>query len=148
MSGVDESRFEYVTYIRADAPQLWHALTSPEMMEEYWFGMHAESAWEPGAPWRLIFADGSLADTGEVLEAEPPRRLVLKWRNEFRPALKEEGFSRCVFALEELAGAVKLTVTHTMAVPESKFIEGVANGWPRILANLKSLLETGDVVQV
>jgi len=146
MSGADESRFRYVTYIRASAEQLWDGLTNPEFMAQYWFGMHAESIWEVGADWRLVFADGRLADTGEVLEAAPPHRLVLKWRNEFRHELKEEGFSRCVFEIEEMPGAVKLTVTHTIPVVESKFIAGVANGWPRIISNLKSLLETGDVV--
>jgi hypothetical protein len=70
---------------------------------------------------------------------------VLKWRNEFRPELKSEGYSRCTVELEPVAGAVKLTVTHVMDRAESKFIEAVSGGWPRILSNLKSLLETGSI---
>jgi hypothetical protein len=71
---------------------------------------------------------------------------VLKWRNAFRPELTAEGYSRCVFDLEPHDGAVKLTVTHTVDRPDSKLVEAVSGGWPRILSNLKSLLETGEIV--
>ena len=98
-----------------------------------------------GSSWRLVFPDGRVADTGEIAEIDPPRRLVLKWRNEFRPELKSEGYSRCTVELEPLPGAVKLTITHVMDRAESKFIEAVSGGWPRILSNLKSLLETGSI---
>ena len=108
--------------------------------------MHQETDWKPGSPWRLVFADGRIADTGEVVESDPPRRLVLKWRNEFKPELKSEGYSRCTFELEQVGDAVKLTITHEMDRAGSKFIEAVSGGWPRILSNLKSLLETGEVV--
>ena len=107
--------------------------------------MHAESEWTAGSSWQLIFADGRVADTGEIVEVDPPKRLVIKWRNEFRPELKAEGYSRCTMQLDPVEGAVKLTVTHEMDQPGSKFIEAVSNGWPRILSNLKSLLETGGV---
>jgi len=60
--------------------------------------------------------------------------------------LKFEGYSRCTIDLEPMAGAVKLTITHVMDRPESKFIDAVSGGWPRILSNLKSLLETGEIV--
>ena len=146
MTSASATTFVYVTYIRTTPPALWEALTSPAFTKQYWFGMHQESDWTVGSSWRLVFADGRIGDTGEIIEADPPRRLAIKWRNEFRHELKEEGFSRCVFEIEEMPGAVKLTVTHTIPVVESKFIAGVANGWPRIISNLKSLLETGDVV--
>ena len=80
------------------------------------------------------------------MEIDPPRRLVLRWRNEFRPELKAEGYSRCVIDIEPAGGAVKLTITHTMDQDKSKFIDAVSGGWPRILSNLKSLLETGKIV--
>jgi uncharacterized protein YndB with AHSA1/START domain len=137
-----------VTFIRTTPDRLWSALTSAEFHEEYWFGMHCESEWKVGSPWKLLFADGRVADTGEVVEADPPRRLVIKWRNEFKPELKAEGYSRCTFELEPVVDtdAVKLSITHEMDLPGSKFIEAVSGGWPRILSNLKSLLETGDIV--
>ena len=140
------STFLYVTFIRATPEQLWAALTSPDIMKQYWFYMHQESDWKPGSPWRLLFADGRIADTGEILEADPPRRLVIRWRNEFMPELKAEGPARCTYEIEPVEGAVKLTVTHAMDRPNTQFIEAVSNGWPLILSNLKSLLETGQIV--
>jgi uncharacterized protein YndB with AHSA1/START domain len=80
------------------------------------------------------------------LEIDPPRRLVLRWRNEFRPEMKAEGFSRCVVEIEPVGEVVKLTITHAMDRDQSKFIDAVSGGWPRILSNLKSLLETGRIV--
>jgi Activator of Hsp90 ATPase homolog 1-like protein len=71
---------------------------------------------------------------------------VLKWRNELRPELKAEGYARCMIEVEPVSGAVKLTITHTMDRAGSKLIEAVSGGWPRILSNLKSLLETGQIV--
>jgi uncharacterized protein YndB with AHSA1/START domain len=114
--------------------------------------MTAECDWKPGSPWRLKFEDGRTADTGEVLEAVAPKRLVLKWRNEFKPELKAEGYSRCTMEIEmadyypDFGGkAVKLTITHELEGEGTKFIEAVSGGWPKVLSNLKSLLETGAI---
>jgi len=145
MTDAAGTTFVYVTFIRTTPEQLWAALTSPDFMKKFWFGMHHETDWKAGSSWRLVFPDGRVADTGEIVEIDPPRRLVLKWRNEFRPELKSEGYSRCPVELEPLAGAVKLTVPHVIDRAESKLIEAVSGGWPRILSNLKSLLETGSI---
>ena len=145
MSG---SRFVYVTYIRTTPERLWAALTQPEFTRAYWVGTHMECEWRPGSPWRLVFQDGTLADSGEVLECVPPHRLVLKWRNEFRPELKAEGHSRCTIEIELDRDAVKLTVTHEIDRPDSKFIDAVGGGWPKILSSLKSLIETGQALEV
>jgi uncharacterized protein YndB with AHSA1/START domain len=141
-----KSSFVYVTFIRAMPERLWSALTTADFMKEYRFGMHIETEWKRGAQWELLFPDGRVADTGEILEFDPPRRLVLKWRNEFRPELKAEGYAQCTMELEPAPNAVKLTITHSIDRPESKVIEAVSGGWPRILSNLKSLLETGEAV--
>jgi uncharacterized protein YndB with AHSA1/START domain len=135
-----------VTFIRTTPQQLWEALTSPEFVQKYWFGVLPQTDWRTGSSWCLLFPDGRTADTGELIEVDPPRRLVIKWRNEFKPELKAEGYSLCTMQLEPTAGAVKLTITHVMERPDSKFIEAVSGGWPRILSNLKSLLETGEIV--
>ncbi|HEX3995021.1 MAG TPA: SRPBCC family protein [Acetobacteraceae bacterium] len=135
--------FVYVTFIRTTPETLWSALTTPEFTRQYWFGMHQESDWSVGSPWRLVFADGRTADAGEIIEVDQPRRLVIKWRNEFREELKAEGYARCVFDLESIGEAVKLTITHSMERDDSQLIGAVSGGWPRILSNLKSLLETG-----
>jgi uncharacterized protein YndB with AHSA1/START domain len=146
MTGIPASTFTYVIFIRTTPEQLWSALTSPAFMKTYWSGMHFETDWKKGAAWRLVFPGGRVADAGEIVEIHPPKRLVLKWRNEFRPELRSEGYARCSIELEPRDAAVKLTVTHLMDRPKSKLIEAVADGWPRILSNLKSLLETGRVV--
>lgn len=141
-----ESSFIYVTYIKTTPGELWTALISPEFTRKYWFGIRQESEWKPGASWKMIFPDDRVADAGEVVECEPSRRLVLKWQNQFRPELKEEGYSRCVLELEPKDDVVKLTITHTIERENSKFIQAVSQGWPSILSNLKSLLETGKVI--
>ena len=83
-----KTTFVYVTYIRTTPEKLWQALTTPEFIRQYWFGSVAESDWTAGSPWRLLFDDGTVADTGEILEAVPGQRLVIKWRNEWKPELK------------------------------------------------------------
>ena len=149
---MSKPKFVYVTYIRSTPEKVWQALTDQQMIRKYWFGMTAECDWKPGSPWRLKFEDGRTADSGEVLEAVPPKRLVLKWRNEFKPELKAEGYSRCTMEIEladyypDFGGkAVKLTITHELEREGMKLIEAVSGGWPKVLSNLKSLLETGDV---
>jgi uncharacterized protein YndB with AHSA1/START domain len=141
-----ETKFVYVTFIRTAPKRLWEALTSAEFTKQYWFGTHQDTDWKPGSPWRLVFADGRVAEAGEIAEADPPKRLVIKWRNGWKPELKAEGFSFCTFMLEPANGAVKLTITHTIGRADSKLIEAVSGGWPKILSNLKSLLETGNFV--
>ena len=140
-------KFVYVTYINTTREKLWDALTQPEFQRVYWFGTVLESSWKQGAPWKMVSASGTVSDTGEILEAERPSRLVIKWRNEFRPELKAEGYSRCTFEIEASGAATKLTVRHEIDATASKFIEAVSGGWPRILSNLKSLLETGKIVE-
>jgi uncharacterized protein YndB with AHSA1/START domain len=139
-----ESRFVYVTYIRTTAEKLWEALLQPEFTKKYWSGTWQESDWQKGSSWKLMKPDGQLADSGTVEEIEKPKRLVLRWRNEFRPELNAEGHSRCTIELVPEGDTVKLTITHTMDRGSSKLIEGVSNGWPKILASLKSMLETGE----
>lgn len=146
MGNETASTFVYVTFIRTTPEALWTALTDPAVMRQYWFGMHQETDWKAGSPWRLVFPDGRVADSGEVVEVDRPRRLVLKWRNEFRPELKAEGYAVCTYELEPVGEAVKLTVTHGMAGPNSQFIQAVSGGWPQILSNLKSLIETGETI--
>ncbi|HTT00602.1 MAG TPA: SRPBCC family protein [Steroidobacteraceae bacterium] len=138
--------FVYVTYIRTTPQKLWSALTDVETMKQYWFGTRCESQWTAGSSWKMVSSDGQIFDDGEILEAEPPRRLVIRWQHQNRPELKEEGESRCTIELEPSGAAVKLSITHTIERDPSKFIAAVSGGWPKILSNLKSLLETGAVV--
>ncbi|MBS0528064.1 MAG: SRPBCC family protein [Proteobacteria bacterium] len=142
---MSKPEFVYVIYIKTTAEKLWNALTDPDTNTKYWFGAHQESDWKAGSSWKIVFADGSVADTGEIVEIDPPKRMVIRWRNEFRPELKAEGYSRCTTQIEPADGAVKLTITHALDGDGTKFIAAVSGGWPLILSNLKSLLETGDI---
>jgi uncharacterized protein YndB with AHSA1/START domain len=137
------SKFVYVTYIRTTPQKLWDALTKPEFIRQYWFNMTQESEWKAGASWKMLFSDGRIADQGQVLEIDPPRRLVLRWHNEFRPELKAEGAAQCTYEIERDGEMCKLTIRHEIAAEPSKFIEAVSTGWPKILSSLKSMLETG-----
>jgi uncharacterized protein YndB with AHSA1/START domain len=139
-----ESQFVHVTYIRATAEKLWQALTEPEFTRRYWFDTTQESERNPGASWRIIFADGRTADSGKIVEIDALRRLLLTWRHELDAGMRAEGYSRLSYELEQQGEAVKLTVRHEMTKSGSKFIEAVSTGWPPILSSLKSLLETGE----
>ncbi len=139
-----DSRFVYVTYIRTTPEKLWKALIDPEFTRQFWVGTWQECEWKVGASWKMMIPDGRVADSGEVVEINPPKKLVLSWRNEFRPELREEGYSRMTYTLEPQDEVVKLTILHEIAKPESKFILAVSNGWPHLLSSLKSMLETGE----
>ena len=139
------STFVYVSYIRTTPEVLWSALTDVEFMKQYWFGMHCECAWTTGSSWKLVSSTGQVFDSGEIVEADPPRRLVIRWRHQNRPELTAEGDSLCTMELAQEGAAVKLIITHSIERDPSKFIDAVSGGWPKIVSNLKSLLETGSV---
>jgi uncharacterized protein YndB with AHSA1/START domain len=138
--------FVYTTYIRTTPDKLWAALTGPEFMKQYWFGMHIASDFQAGAPWRLLSDEHRTMDDGAVVEADPPRKLVLRWRNRWNPELEAEGDTLCTMTLQPEGDTVRLQVVHESEHPSSRLIEAVSGGWPKILSNLKSLLETGAVI--
>jgi uncharacterized protein YndB with AHSA1/START domain len=141
------SRFLYVTYIRTTETKLWDALTKPEFVRQYWFGFKADSSWKKGSSWALVSPDGNTMDAGEILEVEPPKKLVIKWQHQSRPELREEGFSRATFEISAQGDTVRLTVTHEIDKTPSQLIDAVSSGWPAILSSLKSLLETGHALE-
>lgn len=140
---MESNRFVYVTYIRTTPEKLWEALLKPEFTRQYWFGITLVSDWKKGAPWKMVFSDGTSGDGGEVVEIEPEKRLVLRWRSDRTPELKAEGYSQCTMEIEQVPGSVKLTVLHEIETPKSKLLESVSGGWPKVLSNLKSFLESG-----
>lgn len=142
-----ESEFVYVTYIRTTPEKLWQALTEPEFTRKFWVGTVQECAWKVGASWKLMAPGGRVADAGEVVEIDPPRKLVLTWQNHLFPELTDEGYSRMTYELKATGATVKLTVTHTMDRKDSELVKKVSTGWPHLLASLKSLLETGEALE-
>jgi uncharacterized protein YndB with AHSA1/START domain len=147
MTATPQSKFVYVTYIKTTQDRLWEALTTREFMVQYWLGNHPEADWRAGGPWKIVRPNGQPTDSGEILEFEPKKRIAIKWLNEWSEALKAEGYSKCIMEIEPAGKpgeeSMKLTVTHTMERAESQLIVAVGGGWPLILSNLKSLLETG-----
>lgn len=138
------SSFVHVTYIRTTPEKLWAALTQPEFTRRYWAETWQESQWKAGADWRLMIPDGRIGDIGKILEIDPPNRLVIEWSIDFQPDLKAEGPTRVTYLLEPAGTAVKLTLMQETPVPDSKIIGAMSQGWPHLLASLKSLLETGE----
>lgn len=140
------STFVYVTYIRTTPEKLWTALTTDAALQrQYWFGCHCASEWVTGAPWKLINGDGVVMDAGEIVEANRPHKLVIRWAHQHKPELAAEGPSVCTMELVQDVGAVKLSIHHTIERDESKLVGAVGGGWPKVLSNLKSLLETGAI---
>jgi uncharacterized protein YndB with AHSA1/START domain len=144
---MEKSTFVYVTFIRTTAEKLWEKLTLTGVAREFFWATVMESELKVGCAWKQVAPDGTLVDSGEVVEIDAPKRLVLTWRHEMRAEMNEEGYSRMTYELEPKGDMVKLTVLHEMDKGQSKFIEAVAGGWPIILSSLKSLLETGESLE-
>jgi uncharacterized protein YndB with AHSA1/START domain/DNA-binding transcriptional ArsR family regulator len=137
--------FVYVTYIRATAEQVWQALTNADLTAHYW-GHANVSDWEPGSPWEHRRTDGSGAVdvVGKVIKAEPPTELVITF-DDAPDAEVPRDPSVVTFLIEPHQDIVRLTVTHEN-LPNVEMLGGISRGWPAVLANLKSLLETGEVL--
>jgi uncharacterized protein YndB with AHSA1/START domain len=143
-----KDKFVYVTYIRSTPQKIWEALTKPEFCKQFWFGVILDSEWKTGSPWKMVFADGTVSDEGEILESDRPNRLVLKWQHRLFPEMKAEGWSRCTFDITKEGDLSKLSVVHEIDREHSKVIEGVSGGWPKILSSLKTFLESGKPLQI
>src|SRR3954449_13508508 len=155
---VNEPSFVYVNYIRTTPERLWRALTEPAFTERYW-GMVFHTDWKPGSRYvPTQFGLTIVDDEQVVLEAEPYRRLSYTWHavtpewatavnlsDEVRDRLAAEPRSRVTFEIEPLDDEqVKLTVVHDGLAPDGALGGMISNGWPRVLSNLKPLLETGE----
>ncbi len=133
----------FETYIRTTPDALWRALTSGEWTRRYFFKTAVESDFKPGSPFRYIGEDGKVNVDGTVIEADEPRKLVLAWTFQYDPELSAEGPSRLTFEIEPQGPVCKLTVVHEFE-PGTKGFDHVLSGWPKILSGLKSVLETGQ----
>jgi len=156
---MDKPTFVYTTYINTTPERLWRALTDPAFTGRYW-GATFSTDWQKGSPmtWDML---GLHFESPEqvVLESDPPRRLSYSWHT-FTPELAEslslgeevaaglaaESRSRVTFDIEPLGDVCKLTVVHDGFDEGSTAASMVSLGWPRILSDLKTLLETGETM--
>jgi uncharacterized protein YndB with AHSA1/START domain/DNA-binding transcriptional ArsR family regulator len=154
-----DTEFVYTTYINTTPERIWQALTDPAFTRRYW-GATLQSDWKEGSTMTWEQAGVTITDPAQVvLESEPYRRLAYSWHtftpefaaafgfsDEFLARVATERRSKVTFTIEPLGPMVKLTVVHDDFDPGSTVLEGISEGWPSILANLKTLLETGDTL--
>jgi uncharacterized protein YndB with AHSA1/START domain len=135
----------YEVFVKATPEQVWDAITRPEWTERYFYGTRAEYDLRRGGAFRSVGAEsGDAMVDGEVLEVDPPRKLVQTWRFLYDEQLTAEGFTRVTWEIGEVEhGVTKLTVIHELD-GAAKTAEHVAGGWSYILSGLKTLLETGE----
>jgi uncharacterized protein YndB with AHSA1/START domain len=140
---MDKPQFVYVTYIATSPEKLWKALIDPAMTTKYWQHVNV-SDWKPGSRWEHRGADKEreLKLVGKVIESSPARRLVLTWAFPADEA-REEKHTRVTFEIEPIGDVVRLTVTHDRLEPDSKMLDGITKGWPKVLSSLKTMLEVG-----
>ena len=149
--------FVYKTYIKTTPEQLWRALTEPAFTKRYW-GVALVSDWNAGSTVTWELPKLTIADDEQVvLTSEPPHRLSYTWHTvtpefvaaygadqDFLAKASKERRSKVTFEIEPVGEMVKLTVTHDAFDPGSVVLAGVSQGWPPIIASLKTLLETGE----
>jgi uncharacterized protein YndB with AHSA1/START domain len=147
----------YRVYIKATPEAIWNAITNPEWTQKYGYGGRAEFDLRPGGSYRGFASEAIKAHggpdvmvDGEVVEADPPRKLVQTWRPLWDPEMVAEGFKRLTWEIEAGEGGVTtLTVTHELdrapktAAQVSGKIPDAGGGWSFVLSDLKTLLETG-----
>ena len=139
----------YSVFIRATPEQVWDGITKPEFTARYFYGSVIDSTWQKGAAYAGWAADRSQQYVdGEVLEADPPHKLVTTWRALYDPETAAEPFSRVTWEIEPAGGHVtKLTVVHDELEAAPKTAANVAGGWSYVLSGLKTLLETGEPLE-
>jgi uncharacterized protein YndB with AHSA1/START domain len=146
-TSIEEAVMEKVfeIYIKTSPERLWEAITSSELRARYSFGVGCQTDWVPGSRWEGVHpkAPGPISH-GEVLEVDPPRRLVQSFQALWSEEVEAAGTSRVTWEIEPVADSCRLTVVHD-ELPEHVNNE-IYGGWPMILSGLKTLLETGETL--
>lgn len=144
----EKTSFVYVTYIRSTPEKVFEAITKPEIARRYW-GHENVSDWKPGSTWEHVRADEqrNVELIGKVVEVSPPTRLVITWANASQVS-DPASYSRVSFDIVAYEEMVRLTITHDELEAGSGMAMGIQKGWPIVLSSLKSLLETGQAIDV
>lgn len=143
-SMAENSTHVFVIFIRTSPERLWQALTDGTMTRQYYFGSSVESTWEPGSTYRYPNPAGGLYLEGEVLECDPPHRLVTTFRPQWLAEGEQLPPSQVSWEIEALGDSCKLTLTHSNLDPSHPETAGIREGWARIISGLKTVLETGE----
>jgi uncharacterized protein YndB with AHSA1/START domain/DNA-binding transcriptional ArsR family regulator len=130
----------YEVFIRTTPERLWRALTDGEITRQYYYGARVESDWQPGSSYAYRGPDGGSMIDGEVVESDPPRRLVTT----FRAAWADGSISTVTWEIAPAGEVCKLTLTHEGLDTATPLGQNVRDGWARIISGLKTLLETGE----
>lgn len=138
----------YQIYIRTTPEKLWQAITDPAMTQQYFYETAVESTWKRGGPLNRRRADGSPVLEGEVLEIDPPRRLVHTFITAYTDPEDRDPPSRVTWEIEPMGETCRLTLTHEHYNGESETYKGTLTGWNPVLSGLKTLLETGRPLQI
>lgn len=141
-------RHVYTVYVRATPERLWAAITDPEATRRYYYGTLVQSDWQPGSAMRYVYPNGSLAADGEILEIDPPRRLVHTFDATWDDEVKPDRRHRVTWEIERLGSACRLTVEHSDFDGETATYRSVASGLSVILSGLKTYVETGEPLEV
>ncbi|MDI1267279.1 MAG: SRPBCC family protein [bacterium] len=145
---MDISKFKpviiYTIYIAAKAESVWQALTSAEFSRQYFSGFAIAVDLKVGGAFIASAPDGSVHIQGDVVECDPPRKLIVTWNVNWPALVEKLGPTLVTWEIEPAGEAVKLTVqqSHDRDVSDD-ILSGGRAGWPAILSGLKSLLETG-----
>jgi len=133
-------------YIRTTPERLWKAITDPEIRAKYNFGASVKSDWTPGSRLELAAPKAAgLLGEGEVLEVDPPRRLVHTMTALWSDDVRNEGASRVTWEIEPIGDdSCRLTLTHDQLREGAN--DQIYGGWPMILSGLKTWLETGELL--
>jgi uncharacterized protein YndB with AHSA1/START domain len=138
----------YQVFIKASPEQIWDAITQPDWTEKYFYGSRASFDLRPGGRMLGVAAadESKQLVEGEVLESDPPRKLVHTWRALYEPELAAEEPSRVTWEIEQGDDGVSLlTVVHDRLEGAPKTAGSVSGpGWMRVLSGLKTVLETGE----
>ncbi len=135
-------------FIRTTPERLWQALTDGEMTRQYYFASPVTSDWTAGAPYVYTHPSGSTLVDGEVIEADPPRRLVTTFRPLYGGEAGADYRSQVTYEIEQVGTTCKLTLTHDGLQPGHPLNAGMITGWAQILSGLKTLLETGEPLEL
>ena len=141
-----EMEYVYVTLIAAPPEKVWQALTTPEFTSQYWHSTRVRCDWNVGSRVEFLVDGDEVGCEGEVLTHDPPTELSYTWSFPRNPETRDEAPSRVTFLLVELPQGTRLTVIHDRFPTDSKMYPLIAQGWPCVMAGLKTLVETGEAV--